>query len=81
MREIAIDRKPIILSTGMANLGEIEAAVNVLIKEGIDREEITIMHCTTEYPAPFTEVNLRAMRSISKAFEIDVRYSDHTEKG
>ena len=79
LREIAIDRKPIILSTGMANLGEIEAAVNVLIKEGIDREDITIMHCTTEYPAPFTEVNLRAMRSISKAFEIDVGYSDHTE--
>ena len=58
LREIATDRKPIIMSTGMANLGEIEAAVNVLIKGGVDREDITIMHCTTEYPAPFTEVNL-----------------------
>ena len=79
LREIATDGKPIILSTGMANLGEIEAAIDVLIKEGIDRKDITIMHCTTEYPAPFTEVNLRAMRSISKAFEIDVGYSDHTK--
>lgn len=72
-------KKPVILSTGMATLGEIEEAVNVLEKNGTSRNQITIMHCTTEYPAPISEVNLRAMRTIKKAFKTKVGYSDHTQ--
>ena len=79
LRRIGSQRKPIILSTGMANLGEIEAAIKVLEKAGSPRNQITVLHCTTEYPAPFEEVNLRAMRSIAEAFGVDVGYSDHTK--
>lgn len=79
LRRIGSQRKPIILSTGMANLGEIEAAIKVLEKAGSPRNQITALHCTTEYPAPFEEVNLRAMRSIAEAFGVDVGYSDHTK--
>jgi len=70
--------KPLILSTGMANLGEIEAALAVLETAGTDRAQITVLHCTTEYPAPMAEVNLRAMQTIGKAFGVAVGYSDHT---
>ena len=79
LRRIGSQREPIILSTGMANLGEIEAAIKVLEKAGSSRNQITVLHCTTEYPAPFEEVNLRAMRSIAEAFGVDVGYSDHTK--
>lgn len=68
----------VILSTGMANLGEIEAAIQVLEKNGTTRNQITLMHCTTEYPAPFSEVNLKAMRSLKEAFGTNIGYSDHT---
>ena len=70
--------KPLILSTGMANLGEIEAALAVLETAGTNRAQITVLHCTTEYPAPMAEVNLRAMQTIGKAFGVAVGYSDHT---
>ena len=70
--------KPLILSTGMANLGEIEAALTVLETAGAKRAQITLLHCTTEYPAPMAEVNLRAMQTIGKAFGVAVGYSDHT---
>ena len=70
--------KPLILSTGMANLGEIEAALAVLETAGTDRAQITVLHCTTEYPAPMAEVNLRAMQTIGQAFGVAVGYSDHT---
>jgi N,N'-diacetyllegionaminate synthase len=70
--------KPIILSTGMSTLGEIEAALGVLEKSGTPRDRITVLHCTTEYPAPVAEVNLRAMLTIRDAFGVAVGYSDHT---
>jgi N,N'-diacetyllegionaminate synthase len=70
--------KPVILSTGMANLGEIEAAIEVLEQAGTPRAKLTVLHCTTEYPTPMIEVNLRAMQSIHKAFGVAVGYSDHT---
>ena len=70
--------KPLILSTGMANMGEIEAALAVLETAGTNRAQITVLHCTTEYPAPMAEVNLRAMQTIGKAFGVAVGYSDHT---
>jgi N,N'-diacetyllegionaminate synthase len=70
--------KPVILSTGMANLGEIEAAIEVLEQAGTPRAKLTVLHCTTEYPTPMVEVNLRTMQSIHKAFGVAVGYSDHT---
>lgn len=78
LRRIGGLGKPLILSTGMANLGEIEAAIEVLEKAGSSRNRITVLHCTTEYPAPFDEVNLRAMQTIANAFDVAVGYSDHT---
>lgn len=78
LRRIGELGKPLILSTGMANLGEIEAALAVLEKAGTNRAQITVLHCTTEYPAPMAEVNLRAMQIIGQAFGVAVGYSDHT---
>lgn len=71
--------KEVILSTGMSNLGEIEAAIDALEKAGTSRERIIVLHCNTEYPVPMPEVNLRAMRSIGEAFGVKVGFSDHTE--
>lgn len=78
LRHVGRYAKPVILSTGMATLGEIEAALSVLEHAGTPRERITVLHCTTEYPTPMAEVNLRAMVSIGKAFGVAVGYSDHT---
>jgi N,N'-diacetyllegionaminate synthase len=71
--------KNTILSTGMATLGDIEAAIDVLEQAGTPRNRITVLHCTTEYPTPMAEVNLRAMQTIQAAFDVDVGYSDHTQ--
>ena len=79
LRKIASLRKPVILSTGMSCLSDIEAAINVLCNSGIIRENITVLHCTTEYPAPIDEVNLRAIQTIANAFGVPVGYSDHTD--
>ena len=78
LRKIGSLKKRVILSTGMADLGEIEDALDVLIKSGTRKEEITILHANTEYPTPFEDVNLKAMQTIACAFKIDVGYSDHT---
>ncbi|WP_078127706.1 N-acetylneuraminate synthase [Leptospira alexanderi] len=78
LKKIGELNQKIILSTGMANLGEIESALNVLINSGSSLENITILHCTTEYPAPFHEVNLRAIETLKSAFRTKVGYSDHT---
>ena len=79
LRQIGSQGLPVILSTGMANLGEIESALSVLEQVGTSRHDVTVLHCTTEYPAPAEEVNLRAMQSISHSFGVEVGYSDHTE--
>jgi N,N'-diacetyllegionaminate synthase len=79
LRQIGALGQPVILSTGMANLGEIEAALAVLEQAGTPRSQITVLHCTTEYPAPPKEVNLRAMQTIAQAFGVAVGYSDHTK--
>ncbi|WFN35004.1 N-acetylneuraminate synthase [Methanogenium sp. S4BF] len=77
LKKIAQKSIPIILSTGMATLGEVEESVNYLKKYGA--EEIILLHCTTSYPAPVKSVNLRAMDTLRCAFQIQVGYSDHTE--
>jgi len=78
LRHIGYLGKDVILSTGMSTLGDIEAAIEVLEQTGLPRCKLTILHCTTEYPTIMTEVNLRAMQSIQKAFGVRVGYSDHT---
>lgn len=78
LKRLATIKKPVILSTGMANLGEIEAALQVLTSEGLDGKDITVLHCNTEYPTPMQDVNLKAMLTIQQAFGVAVGYSDHT---
>ena len=78
LRHIGQLSKTVILSTGMATLGEIEAAIHSLEQTGTPRDNITVLHCTTEYPTPMVEVNLRAMQSMREAFGLAVGYSDHT---
>ena len=74
---IAKTLKPLILSTGMSTLGEVEKAVEVIRKNGNDN--ITLMHCTTDYPTEIRDVNLNAMVTLKNAFKLPVGYSDHTE--
>ena len=79
LRKIGVLNQSVILSTGMATLGEIESAIDVLEKAGTCRDQITVLHCTTEYPAPLDEVNLSAIQTIAHAFGVKVGYSDHTD--
>ena len=78
LRYLTRHGKPVLLSTGMATLGEIEAAIEVIEKAGTSREQITVLHCTTEYPTPMDEVNLNAMVNMGRAFGVAIGYSDHT---
>lgn len=77
LRKLAEIGKPVILSTGMASLKEIEVALEVL-KRGLDLNDITVLHCNTEYPTSFNDVNLKAMLHIKDACGVEVGYSDHT---
>ncbi|TNB64152.1 N-acetylneuraminate synthase [Campylobacter helveticus] len=77
LKAVARCKKKVLLSTGMANLAEIEAALEILRKNGT--RDITLLHCTTEYPAPFEEVNLNAIKTLKEAFKLKVGYSDHTK--
>jgi N,N'-diacetyllegionaminate synthase len=78
LRFIASQGKKIILSTGMSTLKEIEEALSVLVKNGAKLENITVLHCTTNYPATMDEVNLNAMTTIGREFGVKFGYSDHT---
>jgi N,N'-diacetyllegionaminate synthase len=69
----------IILSTGMSTLSDVENALNVLKNSGVKNKDITILHCTSAYPAPFEEVNLLAMQKMKEVFNVKVGYSDHTQ--
>lgn len=78
LRHIGGLGKPVILSTGMAALDEVGAAIAVLERAGLRREDITVLHCTTSYPASIEDVNLLAMLSMRDAFKLRTGYSDHT---
>jgi N-acetylneuraminate synthase/N,N'-diacetyllegionaminate synthase len=78
LRAIAQTNKPVILSTGMASAKDIESAINVLLEFGTKKDQLTILHCNTEYPTPMEDVNLHAMTSIKEQFGAQVGYSDHT---
>ncbi len=79
LRNIGRLGKKVILSTGMADLGEVGDALQVLMEAGTSKHNITILHATTEYPCPIDEVNLRAMLTIRDHFDVEVGYSDHTQ--
>ena len=69
---------PVIMSTGMADMNEIQRAIEVLSNNKLTRENITILHCTSQYPASFENINLRAITSMKKKFNLNIGYSDHT---
>lgn len=76
LRKIGEKKQPIILSTGMSNLGEVELSINALREGGSDK--ITLLHCTTSYPCKYNDVNLKAMDTLKNSFQLPVGYSDHT---
>ena len=78
LRKIGTLNKKVVLSTGMSTLNEVEDALNILIKAGTDKDNITVLHANTQYPTPMCDVNLNAMLTIKKTFDIEVGYSDHT---
>ena len=69
----------VILSTGMANFEEVEAAVNVLVKSGTEKSKITVLHCNTDYPTKFEDVHLKAMLTMKEKLGLNIGYSDHTD--
>lgn len=78
LRKIASMGQPVVMSTGMSRLGEVDDAVGVLLDGGLTLDMITLLHCNTEYPTPYTDVNLRAMLALRDAIGCRVGYSDHT---
>lgn len=79
LKKMAISFDQLILSTGMADMEEIGEAITLLTSSGFPKDNLVILHCTTEYPTPFIEVNLTAMKSIQQTFGVRVGYSDHTK--
>ncbi len=79
LKKIAGFHEPVILSTGMSTLEEIEAAMGVLIGNGLQKEQITVLHCNTEYPTPMCDVNLSAMSEMRRQLAVSIGYSDHTQ--
>jgi N,N'-diacetyllegionaminate synthase len=78
LRHIGRMGKPIIMSSGMSMLEEVQSALNILLEAGAEKDKITILHCNTEYPTPMSDVNLKAMLTIGDELGVSVGYSDHT---
>lgn len=79
LRKIASKHRPVILSTGMCEIEEVEAALQVLEQGGVKRSDVIVLHCNTEYPTPMCDVNLRAMDDLRRSLGVKVGYSDHTK--
>ena len=79
LKKIAQYGEPVIMSTGMCSMDDVEQALNVLLKNGLKKEQISLLHCNTEYPTPMQDVNLKAMLQLRDEFGIKVGYSDHTK--
>jgi len=79
LKRIAAYNEPTILSTGMCDMEDVRAAVDALYKNGLSKENLILLHCNTEYPTPFEDVNLKAMDALRKEFGVEVGYSDHTK--
>ena len=78
LKKIAEKLRQVILSSGMSTVEEIRQAMTVLISHGISKDDITLLHCNTQYPTPMSDVNLKAMLSIGSVFGVKFGYSDHT---
>ena len=78
LRHVGSLNKPIVMSTGIATLDEVKAALNILFDCGIQRDDVTVLHCNTEYPTPMCDVNLKAMTTIRDELGVAVGYSDHS---
>ena len=78
LKKVSEINKPIILSTGMSNIKEIKNAINILTSKKIKKNDITILHCNSDYPTNMIDVNLKALKSIQDELKINVGYSDHT---
>lgn len=78
LEKIGALNKSIIMSTGMAELGEVKEALEILVNAGTNKKKVTILHCNTEYPTPYEDVNLNAMLTIRDKLGVKVGYSDHT---
>jgi N,N'-diacetyllegionaminate synthase len=78
LRHVASFGKPLIISTGMATLDEVEESLKTIEKYGVKRKDVTILHCNTAYPTPIKDVNLKAMCTIRDKLKVAVGYSDHT---
>lgn len=79
LKKIAQYCEPVILSTGMCEMEDVLKAVEVLCENGLSKEQITVLHCNTEYPTPMQDVNLRAMLEIKNKVKVKIGYSDHTQ--
>lgn len=79
LKRIAAYNEKTILSTGMCDMEDVRAAVDALYKNGLSKENLILLHCNTEYPTPFEDVNLKAMEALRKEFGVEVGYSDHTK--
>lgn len=79
LRKIAAGNIPVIISTGMATIPEIRAALDILVSGSLTLDDITVLHCNTEYPTPMRDVNLRAMQTMAVELGVKVGYSDHTK--
>ena len=78
LREIGRLNKKVIMSTGMSELSEVRDAIQILITSGTEKTKITVLHCNTEYPTPYEDVNLKAMVTMRDELGVQVGYSDHT---
>jgi N-acetylneuraminate synthase len=78
LEKISRQEMPVVLSTGMSTINEIESAIKILTSNKLSINDITILHCNTEYPTPMKDVNLKAMLKIKEHFNVDIGYSDHT---
>ena len=79
LKRIAAYNEPTILSTGMCDMEDVRASVDALYRNGLSKENLILLHCNTEYPTPFEDVNLKAMDALRKEFGVEVGYSDHTK--
>jgi len=79
LRYIGQQNEQVYLSTGMCELAEVEFAIKILINSGTLKEKITVLHCTSAYPAPMVDINLNAMQTMQEAFNLPVGYSDHSQ--
>ena len=78
LKDISKRGKPIIISTGMSTMDEIRSAIDILIQSSLSKDDITVLHCNTEYPTPMKDVNLNAMVNMGNELDVKVGYSDHT---